>query len=395
MKASRKRPKILIAFPSSKNSRTEKMRGIYRYLADKGRDWEFVIMHEYMKVSRDYLKRLVGEGLNGAIFTAVDVPVDAVSFMADIHLPVVTIALDMPRRDNISFVLSDNSAQGQLAAREFIKSDRFRSFAYVPLAEPTDWCRLHERGFRATASELGFDVSVFASPPEKDRSKMIRWIRELPKPAAIFAACDYRANDVLLAAHKAKVGVPDEVEVMGMDNDTILCENTRPRLTSIQPDFERQGYLAAKLLDRLISGQRETVSVSVAPREIVWRESAVPSRRHGGILVQRAIAFINREYAAGIGVRDVVDYLKVSRPLVDLRFRQFHGQSVLSTITEIRLAKTRELLISAPHLSIAEVCRQSGWQSERYPKRLFLRRFGTTMRDARRMAGQPPQARTP
>jgi len=384
METRRKKPKVLIAFPSSKNSRTEKMSGIYRYLNETGKSWEFVIMHEYMKASSDYLKRLVGEGLDGAIFTAVDVPNETVAFMSSILLPVVAIALKLPKRDNVSFVLSDNTAQSRLAAQEFLKSGRFHSYAYVPLVESPDWCQVHERGFRQAISKFGFDLSVFTSPQEKDRARMIRWIRELPKPAAILAACDYRANDVLLSARKAKVTVPDEVEIMGIDNDTILCENSTPRLTSIQPDFEQQGYLAAQLLDRILSGDRRSVTVSVGPREIAWRESAIQSGRPGGILVQRAVDFISREYASGIGVQDVVEYLKVSRPLVDLRFRQFRGQSVLATITEIRLTKTRELLMSAPHLSIAEVCRQAGWQSERYPKRVFLKRFGITMGEARR-----------
>lgn len=359
------------------------MSGIYRYLNETGKTWEFVIMHEYMKASCDYLKHLVGEGLDGAIFTAVNIPDDTVRFMSGIGLPAVTIALELPKRKNISFVLSDNAAQSRLSAQEFLKSGRFRSYAYVPLVESPDWCHSHERGFRQIISKFGFDLSVFRSPPEKDRSRMIRWIQDLPKPAAILAACDYRANDVLVAAHKARIEIPEEVEVMGIDNDTILCENSTPRLTSIQPDFEQQGYLAAKLLDRILSGNGTSVSVSVGPREIAWRESALPFGRPGGILVQRAIDFINREYASGIGVQDVVDYLKVSRPLVDLRFRQFRKQSVLSTITEIRLMKTRELLISAPHLTIAEVCRQTGWKSERYPKRIFLKRFGLTMREAR------------
>ncbi len=384
MRKHSKQPKVLIAFPSSRNSRIEKMSGIYRFLRERGKSWEFVIMHEYMKASCDYLRRLTREGLDGAIFSAVDIPADTASYMAHIRLPVVTIALNLPKRDNASFVLSDNVAQARLAAREFLKASRFHSFSYVPLVEAPGWCRAHELGFRQAVSEFGFDITVFTAPPEKDRARMIRWIRELPKPAAIFAACDYRANDVLVAARKANIAVPGEAEVMGLDNDAILCENTAPRLTSIQPDFEQQGYLAAKLLDHMLAGNRKSVSVAVGPRTIAWRESAIQSGRPGGILVQRAVEFINREYAAGIGVPEVVGYLKASRPLVDLRFRQFRGQSVLSTINEVRLAKTYELLISAPHLSIAEVCRRSGWRSERYPKRIFLRRFGLTMREARR-----------
>lgn len=383
MKASTKKQKVLIAFPSSRNSRTEKMSGIYRYLTEAGKSWEFVIMYNHMTVTRDYLKRLIDEGLDGAIFSAVSIPEDTVSFMSDIRFPVVTIALELPKRNNVSFVLSDIAAQSRLAAQEFLKSGRFHSFGYVPTIESSDSCQIHEQSFRKTISAYGFDLSVFSPPPEKDRATMIRWIRELPKPAAIFAACDYRANDVLVAAHKAKVCIPDEVEVMGMANDTTLCENTSPRLTSIQPDFEQQGYLAAQLLDRLLSGDRTSASVSVGVREIAWRESAIQSGGTGGILVQRALDYINREYASGIGVRDVVDYLKVSRTLADLRFRQFRKQSILSTITEIRLEKTREHLISSPRLSIAEVCRQVGWLSERYPKRLFRKRFGITMREAR------------
>ena len=384
MKTSTKKQKILIAFPSSRNSRTEKMSGIYRYLTETGKSWEFVIMYNHMTVTRDYLERLVNEGLDGAIFSAVNIPEDSVSFMSDTLFPVVTIALKLPTRDNVSFVLSDIAAQSRLAAQEFLKSGRFRSFGYVPLIESSDLCQIHEQSFRQTISSFGFDLSVFSPHPERDRATMIRWIRELPKPAAIFAACDYRANDVLIAARKAKVRIPDDVEVMGMANDTTLCENSSPRLTSIQPDFEQQGYLAAQLLDRLLSGDRSSVSISVGVREIAWRESAIQSGHTGGILVQRALDYINREYAAGIGVRDVVNYLNVSRTLADLRFHQFRKQSILSTITEIRLKKTREFLISSPHLSIAEVCRRVGWLSERYPKRLFRKRFGITMREARK-----------
>ncbi|MGN0834171.1 MAG: substrate-binding domain-containing protein [Kiritimatiellia bacterium] len=383
MRSSHKRPKVLIAFPSSRNSRYEKMGGIYRYLREHGLAWEFVIMHEYVKLSRNYLSTLVEEGLDGAIFTAVDIPHDVIEHMSEIRLPVVTIALPIPERPNVSFVLSDNAAHARLAVGEFLRSGRFRTYAYVPLPEAPDWCNTHIRVMADALSKHGHELKVFAAPIAKDRTHLVHWLRQLPKPAAILAACDYRANDVLQAARKARTDIPGDLEVMGIDNDTTLCENSTPTLTSIQPDFEQQGYLSAKLLDELLSGSSATKRESVGAKSIAWRESAISTHATGASLVQRAIDFINREYANGIGVREVVAYLKVSRPLADLRFRQCHDKTILETITNIRLKKTRELLSSSPHLTISEICRQAGWKSESHPKHLFRKHYGITMSDDR------------
>lgn len=383
MRSSSKQPKVLIAFPSSSNSRNEKMGGIYRYLRERGLAWEFVIMHEYVRLSRDYLSTLVDEGLDGAIFTALDIPRDVVELMADLRLPVVTISLPIPARPNVAFVLNDNAAQARLAVDEFLRSGRFRTYAYVPLPDPPDWCGTHMRVMAEALSKHGRELVVFAAPAARDREHLIRWIRQLPKPAAVLAACDYRANDVLQAARKARVAIPGDLEVMGIDNDTTLCENSTPTLTSIQPDFEQQGYLSAKLLDGILSGSSAPRRESVGAKSIAWRESAISAHATGASLVQRAIDFINREYANGIGVREVVAHLRVSRPLADLRFRQCHDKTILQTITSVRLKKTRELLSSSPHLTISEICRLAGWKSESHPKHLFRRLYGITMSDER------------
>ena len=240
MRSSSKQPKVLIAFPSSSNSRNEKMGGIYRYLRERGLAWEFVIMHEYVRLSRDYLSTLVDEGLDGAIFTALDIPRDVVELMADLRLPVVTISLPIPARPNVAFVLNDNAAQARLAVDEFLRSGRFRTYAYVPLPDPPDWCGTHMRVMAEALSKHGRELVVFAAPAARDREHLIRWIRQLPKPAAVLAACDYRANDVLQAARKARVAIPGDLEVMGIDNDTTLCENSTPTLTSIQRQAARR-----------------------------------------------------------------------------------------------------------------------------------------------------------
>ena len=129
-------------------------------------------------------------------------------------------------------------------------------------------------------------------------------------------------------------------------------------------------------------GSRPTATVVIHGGNEIVRRASTPAETTSGPLVQKALAFIERNVRSGIGVRDVQEHLRVSRSLLDLRFREVRGESVLSCITSARLAELKRLLRKSDE-PVASITRRLGWTSPNYPKNLFKKHFGMTMREWR------------
>ena len=167
-------------------------------------------------------------------------------------------------------------------------------------------------------------------------------------------------------------------------DDPILCENTEPKLSSIQPNFIEEGRLAAELLEQMMSGGKISSGKrlsKVGIRAIVHRESTV-AQSESGKLVQKVLAYIGREATRGIGVEEVARRFKVSRSLLELRFRELQNESVYEAMLRIRLEEVKRLLRQTND-PISEITSACGWENPIPPKALFKRRFGISMREYR------------
>ncbi|MBQ9739726.1 MAG: substrate-binding domain-containing protein, partial [Kiritimatiellae bacterium] len=208
----------------------------------------------------------------------------------------------------------------------------------------------------------------------------------LPKPCGILASCDDRAFEIVNACRQAGIKVPGEIAVLGINNDPILCENSDPRLSSVQPDFIQEGRLAATILGRMLSSEsyrrRQRGNVySIGVRQIIHRDSTRPISE-AGLLIQKALAYIQKNATKGIGVQDVARHLKISYSLLNIRFQELQRESVYETILNVRLETVRAMLKSSqePIDAIAEKC---GWSTPASLKKIFKQRFGMSMRDYR------------
>jgi len=176
--------------------------------------------------------------------------------------------------------------------------------------------------------------------------------------------------------------VPDDIAVVGVDNDLTICENTTPTLSSVFPDFEGGGYLAAELLENLLRGIRgKPRHLTYGIRGVIQRRSSLHLRRSDQ-LIATAVEFIRLNACAGITVPDVAGHLNVSRRYAECHFRAVLGRSILNEIQNRCLERICALLreTNQPIRQIGESC---GYDSETYLKTLFKRRFGMTMRDYR------------
>lgn len=363
------------------------LHGISRYA--KAHHWrlEFVPLPDIRATVRPTIH--VDERINGLI-SCEDMPGLATPIAAT-NYPVVLVSSQnrskCVKNHPLGLVNLDDPAIGAFGASYLHSLGKFRSFGFVPQNRANTCSLLRQRGFKEFLERKRCTIRIFtnadaADGTEADRAALVRWLRALPKPAAVMAAYDLRATQVLEAAQEARIAVPDQVSVIGTDNDDLLCDFTTPSLTSIAIDFVHVGELAAETLDRLMRqrGSR-TISISSRDKRIVERESTrqiSPSVS----LVERALSYIGKNALSGINAADVVRHLGVSRRLADRRFREVHGSSILETILEIRLNELRNRLASskAPIGELSHVC---GFRNENHAKSMFKKHFGLTMRQFR------------
>ena len=319
--------------------------------------------------------------------------------LAKTPIPIASIGIKgahfNSRKGTMVFVHNDNAAIGDMGARHFFSLGRFNSYGFV-LAGPSDnWAMERSAAFfsRIAASAPDAAVRVFPATPdsgsEANIGALAKWIEGLPKPAAIMAACDIRAIEVLDACGRAGVSVPDAVAVLGVDNDELLCAHAATPLSSILPGHVEMGRIAAEILERMArqkSAPRRHRVVTVPPSKVVEREST-HLRPPSAILVDHARRFIQNHATDGIGVKDVVAHLRVSRRLAEIRWRAATGETIHASIEAVRMTKLKRLLASTrrPLSTIAAEC---GYRDPDALAHIFRKRFGTTMSGWRRSNGK-------
>ena len=380
--------RIVIAFHLAGEPGRRKLRGLLRYRNEHRCNWYL----QFVRSSDGFPAAMVADfpahHIDGIAYS-LPPETEGESELAKLHIP--TVALDVyderklgSRMRNLVLINGDTGDTGRCAARHLLSQGLYKSYGFVPDTRNSTWGTNRGKAFMEEMKANGFPVARYrARRKGYDLPHLTQWIQRLPKPAAIFAAFDDRALHVLDACHEADVRVPQDVAVIGVDNDEMLCVNATPPLTSIQPDHDRAGYLAAKRLDDMMNGERlnRIERISVPTKTIVIRESTSPVS-NAGRLVQRALSFIQTNASSAIKPRDVATYLKVSRSLADHRFRELQGESIGDAIFRYRLEEVRHRLIASNDTieNIAAACQFSK------VSRLglyFRKRFGCTMRDCR------------
>jgi LacI family transcriptional regulator len=224
----------------------------------------------------------------------------------------------------------------------------------------------------------------YAPDETRYRTDLAAWLTSLPKPAALFCAWDSCAITAATVCSECRISIPEQISILGVDDDEFLCNLVSPPLSSIRPDFEGEGFLAAKMLDQMMNskGMTRPKLMSCKVDGVTERGSTHPLSP-SGFLVQRALDFIDDNVCRGITVPDVVDHLGVSRSLLSLRFRQIQRESILQTIRTRRMREVKRLLSSTAY-PIARIISMCGFRSESRPKNLFRKMFGMTMSEYRR-----------
>ena len=395
--AKTKTKRVVIALRLSTQAGQRTLQGIYRYLTENRIHWDVRIKRDSDEFGLENVARYPKWGIDGIIFgmCAPDDRLDAsIAEIASQRAPIVAVdvrnerPLDSRRRD-IAFVNTDAGSVGKEAAAFFMRHGGYQSFGYVPDFRERIWSRLRGDAFVAELGSKGLECSCYAHPSlDKDNSEDFRrWIRSLRKPAALLVACDDQALTVVEACRNAGLRIPRDISVLGVDDDEIIDESCDPTLTSVRPNHERQGFIAASRLYDMMSGKGDVPRHAEIPIQNITVRNSTRNESPAGVLVQGALAYIAKNIQFGLDPSAVAHHFKVSRRLLDLRFREIAGTSVNAAIRDQQLSDvcSRLKCSKTPIDKIAELC---GFANSNYLKTLFKSRYGMTMRDWRAQNSQ-------
>jgi LacI family transcriptional regulator, galactose operon repressor len=378
-----RRISVALLIESSRSYGRGLMLGVAQYVRTHG-PWSILLQEQSLgDAVPDWLKTWQGDG----IITRLD-NAEMAEVIQRLRVPVVYVR-NAPAHLQVPVVKTNNEGVARLAF-EHLRERGFRHFAFCGFSG-ADYSNARRDSFVRFVTGAGLRCHVFeaAAPPRnastveyecegmKDGDLVAQWLKELPKPAGLMACNDMRGQQVLEACRAAAVSVPDEVGVVGVDNDEVLCDLSDPPLSSVQPDAERVGFEAAALLDRIMAGERPPLApVLIDPKRVVTRRStevfAIEDRQ-----LADAIRFIRNHACGKIDVNLLAKAASLSRSTLERRFARIIGRSPKGEILRVRLDRAKQLLTEtdSPLELIAE---KIGFEHTAYLSRIFKKKTGIT-----------------
>lgn len=370
------RPTVALLVETSRAYGRGLCRGIASFAQAHG-EWNFVIQEGDLRSGLPaWLPGWKGDGILCRLHHA-----EASEMLARAPCPVVDI-FGRVRHPDIPFLDTDADAVAEMAVRFFLNA-AFDRFAYC--GYPGLWFS-DERGsaFSKHLEKLGFAPEVYQPPlvwKSQDvaareslhtagSTELESWIRTLPPKTAILACNDVRAQQLLAVAARVGRKVPDDLAVMGVDDDEVICELTHPRLTSIRPDTHGLGYTAAYWLHLLMQGTPlPRRSLLMPPLGITERASTDVVASSDPLFVEAA-RFIRSNLKSGIDAKSVVSHVGCSRSTLEGRFRILLGRSIKGEITRVRLMRAK-ILLRETRLTVEQVANACGFATASHFSRVF------------------------
>ena len=281
-------------------------------------------------------------------------------------------------------VCHDSKHTGNLAARELLLSEA-EHFTYISAPSNPFWSQERRQGFIEALTLNGKECIDFSWPKKVDtatrRTKALqKFLQDLPKPCAVFAANDALAAEVVTAAKLSNIAIPGEIAILGVDNSLDICEHTIPTLSSIEPDFRRGGNLAMLMLLAVMRNKGGFEGLrhrTFGDLHVVRRLSTKRFRTSDPIVIQ-AIDLIRKKACMGLKAAEVAQIFPCSRRMADLRFTRTVGHSILDEIQSVRLDRAKQLLLN-PNQDLKSISDFCGFEHPNSLRKFFLKETGMTL----------------
>jgi len=376
MPTRRRIPRVALLVETTRTYTRELLAGVRRYLAEHGPWSTYLELRALDSSPPPWLRHWDGDGILTRTFTPEMGKLIEATGLPAVELRTVNFGGDRP------YVGMDNHLIGKLVAEHFHERG-YRQFAAYSLHTEQFFIE-RVQNFVTTVAAFGGKCALLpevksdsAVDWEKSQTRLVAWLKELPKPVGIFAANDQLGVRLLEACQRAGIAVPEEVAVVGAENEETLCTFATPPLTSVTYDGETVGYTAAGMLDALMGGKKlRRRSVLVAPRGIVVRRSS-DEYVINDPLVAHAARLIREGAATGLNVETLCRRMNASRSTLDRRMRAELKRSPKEEILRVRFREV-ERLLRETDLTIDTIAAQTGFAHSHYLQAAFKQIYGQT-----------------
>jgi LacI family transcriptional regulator len=377
---------VALAFPIAPAHLFNVTQGVTDYATQHGR-WLLSTHGESANLPIQSLRGWRGDGIIAILTSEADARVARRFWKRGI--PVVTFSAALTR-PGVPRVRTDSFAIGELAAEHLLR----HGYAHFGLYGLHAVAYSRDRGdaFARRLEQAGAVNSILESPNTFSTSRpwdneigsLVRWLRRLPKPVGIFAVNDYRAQLIISACKMCGLRVPQDVGVIGADNNHVICEFSAPRLSSIDCNWQRVGSNAAELLDRLMSGEPAPAEdLLVPPAGVVQRAST--ERMISDPRLRPTLDYIRGALHEPFGVERLVAVSKLPRRTLELAFRRALQCTPYDYLCSQRVELAKGML-AVEAASLSEIARRCGFRDLRRFRLVFQRLQGMSPADYRRRA---------
>jgi LacI family transcriptional regulator len=372
----RKQKSVALLIETSNAYARGLLSGIAAYIHEHELWSIYMLEQERGAAPPSWLKNWNGDGLIARIENE-----QIAEVVRKLKIPVVDVsaARQVP---NIPWVETNDRAIARLAYEHF-RERGFENFAFCGERD-FQWSILRREAFQECVSGDGYECHILESPrhesrsfsPNRERSKLAKWVLSLPRPIGVFACYDIKAQQVLDVCREHQVKVPGELALLGVDNDELLCDLCTPPLSSIIPAAHQTGRKAAELLDAMMNG------ATVGSEARLIDPVGVATRQSTDVLATRdadisaAVRFIQDHFCEGINVHDVLKAVPLSRRAFESRFQAIIGRTPHQEIIRRRIERVRQLLVETD-LTLAEIAKRTGFQNQEYMSVAFRRSTNT------------------
>ena len=371
--------KILILIDHSSEFSRRLLKGLIQYSKEHG-PWIFYRMPAYYKTmyGKEGIVEWAREWEADAIIARWDH--EGTNLLATLNIPIL-LQNYKERSPVFSNLTGDYYGTGQMAAKFFIKR-RYRNFAFYG-NKGVVWSRERAEGFRVEIEKTGGNYYYFESENLDGEEwgtshiQLDEWLLSLPKPVGVFACDDSFALRISQICKINNIQIPEEISLLGVDNDELICNLSDPPISSIVTDVERGGYEAGRLIDRLMKGERtEAFNIIITPVRFELRKSTEKfdiTNEH----ISKVVNYIEDNFTADINIEEFSGMVPLSRRNLEVKFKEEMGTSIYQFILQCRIDYFAHLLLTTER-TLFDLALESGFNDCKNISRIFKKVKGYT-----------------
>ncbi len=381
--------KIALLFNANKVYDRQVVEGIGQYIQASQCTWDIFVEDEFI-YHTDTINHLSIDG----IIADFDDPTTA-ELLKQTSIPTIAVGSSYKQEDfypHFPYVATDNTALIELAFSH-LQQKGLSHFAFYGMQVDGEkhWSKERKNAFIALMEKYHHPLYLYEGKQVcaqnwlSEQEKLINWLKTLPSHTGIVAVTDARARHLLQACEYSKIAVPEELCVVGIDNEELIQYLSRVSLSSVEQGTREIGYQAAKLLHRLLNGQNVSYTPILVSPVTVHARNSTDYRSLNDPLVMQAMHYIRHNACKGIKTEQVLDHLRISRSNLEQRFKNELNKTIHQVIHEEKIFRAKQLL-QQTDISIQEISEICGYPSIQYFYSVFKKEFGMTPREFRKKA---------